>query len=632
MARISWLLPDARLVRLAAQLAENYGLEFVDIKQISMDSAIQEGKLQQSQNVDIIIARGAQAELIRRALSIPVVSIQMSAMEMGDLILKGMELQDKNLHIAFISPPATAQDLFNIQRQSNHFNVKISLYPAVTKEEHRRSVERGMADGANVFVGGATVERLTKEFDLSYIQIQTGEESLLSAYGIASEIAHAIDSEKKHNEELRTYLDYSTNGTLKIDRSGVIQFCNHYVERLLRTNERMLNGKNITDVFPELNESMLERMFQDNKDIYIRVTVGTETISINILPVTVKNQAAQRALVFLHDSTRIQKVQDSLHPRQSGHYIPRYTFDNLPNVSKAFAAAKEKAKLVANFSSVFHISGSFGTEKRQLAEAIHNANQPGGRPFRTIYCSYFSSQVLSPPPMGFGDQSLDIRSVLDASRGSTLFLDAISQLPAIDQHVVYQVIEKRIAARSSSAQNGDGTILITGDKTPLTILYQQGKIIPAMYYLLTSVVLSIPPMSERIEDVEIWIESFLQEEMERYGRYIKLTQDAHKVIRQHTWTGGLHEIRAFVRSLIFTSPRRSVDAALAQSCLVQNAPFSPNPRQGSQFEYDPQAERIVCALRAANGSRVQAAQQLGISTTTLWRSIKKYGLTKEDWL
>lgn len=630
MARICCLLPDRGLVALSSQLASEHGFDIFDIRQVSLDNAVDAAKVLIAESqVDIIIARGSQAELIHRNVPVPVVNIQMSAMELLQLVHKCAELQPEHLHIALISSTSSQLFLANIQQLMEQQHIQISLYNAVTPEDHPACIERAIADGANVFVGGAVTRAIASQLELKYVPVETGAESLLTAYEIAAEIANAIDIERKNNEEMRVCLDYSTNGTVKINRSGNIQFCNGYVERLLAKSENEIVGKLITDFFPELNDTLLAQTFENNKESYTYVRVGKETMAANILPITLENQPTQSALIFLHDSTRIRMVQENLMLKRSslpGRAV--FTFDGMPNVSRQFKQVREQIMMLSKFSALYHLSGSFGTEKTYIAEAIHNSQRPHSTPFTDVYCTAAGSYDFTYRRQSNTERLHKLSDVLENWQYGTLMLAGLSNLSFEDQHVLYELIARRYTGSSK----GDTPLLITADKTPLPDLLQQGKLLPELFYALCSVDIILPPMHERVDDVEAYIEYYLNSEMEHFGRYVKLTQDAHEVIRQHKWVGGLHEIRAFVRSVIFMSPKRSVDAMLVMQILGAHTPPKSVEHTAPRTARSAPAERIIQALHDSGGKQAEAARKLGISTTTLWRSIKKYGLSKDDWM
>ena len=115
--------------------------------------------------------------------------------------------------------------------------------------------------------------------------------------------------------------------------------------------------------------------------------------------------------------------------------------------------------------------------------------------------------------------------------------------------------------------------------------------------------------------------------MSMYGRYVKLTEGARKMVRD-SWYGSLHEIRNFCRSAIFMSPKRYLD----ENFVAQTFEHLSKNLADSTRQHDPKAARIIAALKNSCGNRSAAAKDLGISTTTLWRTIKKYNLSEDDWM
>ncbi len=636
MARIACLLPEAELVPLALQLAQQCELDLAEIKYVSIDHTIAETHRQRAAGIDIFIAGSVQAEMIKRTLSVPVVTLEMSGMELADVLITARAMQGQSAHVGLITGLVTPRSQFKLRHQAEHFEFPISSYCAVTREEHRACMEQAVQEGVTVFCGGHLTREIAHEMGYPVLRPKIGEESMLEAFATAIEVARAVDFEKNHNEEFHAWLDYSPNGTIKIGPDGAIQLCNQYVENLLHFNEEQLRDHSITEFFPEVTAQELERVFLKGEERFLRVAVHEEEISLNIIPMGGKQQRPANALVFLHDSSRVQKLQASFADPAKGRHLPAHTFATMPNTSASFAKTTANARLLLNFTKVLHISGPYGTEKRYLAEAIHNeANS--GRPFLAAYCTamdkgagnaeHFYGQGLPSDP--------DLAKLCAESAGGTLFLDGLSRLSYQNQHYLYDVLMQHsyVYPAANSPLVELPWLIITGDRTPLGQLYREGRLITSLYYLLGSAQLLIPPMSDRPEDVEAWWSHFLRRDEERYGRYIKLTQEALQVLRDHPWNGGLHEIRAVVRATLIQSPKRSVDAAFVQGILRQCAdPNVTNPQAPPAAPMNPQAQRLLEALRANGGNRAAAARQLGISTTTLWRRIKNYHLNPEDWI
>ncbi|MPN31150.1 Alginate biosynthesis transcriptional regulatory protein AlgB [bioreactor metagenome] len=170
--------------------------------------------------------------------------------------------------------------------------------------------------------------------------------------------------------------------------------------------------------------------------------------------------------------------------------------------------------------------------------------------------------------------------------------------------------------------------MLAADTRDLGELVRAGAFREDLYYALSVMILSIPPLRQRKEDISGWAEFFFQELQQRHGRYVHLIRGAWQRLLDYDWPGNLAQLRSLCERIIVESPRRTVDEFFLDSQLRVYGPVQrqEEPHDSSAVYYDPKAARIAQLLRNHHGSRSIVAKELGVSTTTLWRYIKKYGI------
>lgn len=629
MARIACLLPDENTAALMIQIAQNSALDIIDIRATTEEQALQDACVQLSMGAEIIISRGMLADLIETELHIPTIAIQISATGLEAAVAQAKTLVSDRPRLVMTGLSSTQKSLYYAGLLEKRYDVNISLCPQVGRERYDEFVRRELANGGNVLVGGDRTRAIADENNIPFIRAEVDAEAILEALDMAAGMAQAVDFERRHNDEFRTLLDYSLNGMIKIDNAGTIELVNRYVETLLDETETGLRGKSITAFFPAISPDTLARVFAESEEAFVRARIKNDIIALNIIPIHGVREQQRGALIVLPDSARIQRLQSKI-PRAaySLDYIATNTFALFPNVSQAFEQVKERARRIGAFETAVHISGPFGTEKLKLAQAIHNESEFSSGPFVHVVCDTLSANSdMSDYIFGSRDGGGERQSMVDLAMGGTLFLDKISSLNHNAQHMLYALINFQIRPRRMQTEFLGGKIrIITADNQPLDVLLQTGQLRTGLYYLLRSMQVVIPPIQERPEDIQAWLRHYLEQYMNRYGRYVKITEKAQKLLLDHDWPGGLPEIKSFCRSAIFLSPRRYVD----EDFVLGNLAFKTEAENTESSQVH--AERLLQVLRAHHGNRAASARALGISTTTLWRKIKKYGLSEVDWL
>ena len=158
-------------------------------------------------------------------------------------------------------------------------------------------------------------------------------------------------------------------------------------------------------------------------------------------------------------------------------------------------------------------------------------------------------------------------------------------------------------------------------------LTEQGSFKAELFYLLAGLVLEIPPLRRRPEDLEELIHQGVREAFEQYGRYHKITAGAERLLREYAWPGNLIQLRTFLNRMVLTADRHSIDEIQAGRLLAELYPAGTLQggaggaagkwrRAGRSGRFGPPWQR-----RAEAGEH---ARRLGISKATLWRKMKKY--------
>ncbi len=211
----------------------------------------------------------------------------------------------------------------------------------------------------------------------------------------------------------------------------------------------------------------------------------------------------------------------------------------------------------------------------------------------------------------------------------TLFLVGIERMTMPVQHRLMRMFAFENIMRTDIQPMEELNVrVIAVSKTNLRCRVAEGDFSERLYYILQGLTLEIPSLNQRQEDLRYYFEKFFREFSKKYNKYLVATQGAYERIRTLSWEGNLLQLNAFCERLVLAADHRSIDEVYIQKTFDSLYPHireSGGERQVVVY-HSPEADRIHELLEKHRGNRAQVAQELGISTPTLWRRMKKYGV------
>lgn len=168
--------------------------------------------------------------------------------------------------------------------------------------------------------------------------------------------------------------------------------------------------------------------------------------------------------------------------------------------------------------------------------------------------------------------------------------------------------------------------VIAASSVNLPARVERGEFRSDLYYALSVLSIEVPPLRRRRDDILPWMEYELNEWQDRYKRDIHLTQGARQYLLNYDWPGNLDQLGTVCQRIVLLTEKRSIDEGFLRAQLEQVAPRMLPGAEKVVLYKDQKAVQITELLRRYGGSREKVAAELGVSKTTLWRHIKKYGI------
>jgi len=286
---------------------------------------------------------------------------------------------------------------------------------------------------------------------------------------------------------------------------------------------------------------------------------------------------------------------------------------------------------VASTDANILILGDNGTGKELVARALHRNSARRKDVFLSVDLgaiseTLFESELFGHMKGSFTDAKKDKPGRFEVASGGTLFLDEIGNLSLPLQSKLLTVIEKREVVRVGSNKARPVDVrLICATNMPIYQMAKEGKFRQDILYRINTVEITLPPLRNRIEDVPILAEHFLQQYIQKYKKNIKgISSAALKKLRQYNWPGNVRELQHSLERAVILSESKILQPV--DFMLKTPQSVSDEGTLGTYNIEDVERDVIQRALRKNNGNISQAAKELGLTRASLYRRLEKYEL------
>lgn len=438
--------------------------------------------------------------------------------------------------------------------------------------------------------------------------------------------------------ELNATIDAISEGVLAWSAvTGQVTHLNRQSGQMLGIAPAELLGRPLADfiTLPEGVARALSRG-QELSDVLVNLHVpgGTRECLLSLRIVHGPGQQPATYIATLRQAETVRQLVTQMVGAQA-----RLTIDDLGGDGPAAQRVRRQALAIADAKASVLLLGESGTGKNILARAIHNSSRRAARPFLAINCRAVPRELALQEFLGYeagaygtsgvGDQP----SKFELANGGTLFLEEVDALPFDMQAALLRVSEAGDVIRLGGKRVWPiDTRIIASSHRDLEALVEEGSFRRDLFFRLSAVIISIPPLRDRPEDIAPLIERVLARLRTQIGRPLTIAPDAQRALLAYPWPGNVREMQSVLERLALTV--ESTEIALAHLPLTMRQPRPIPAARADSAETaevvslaDVERRAITHALQATGANTSQAARLLGIGRSTLWRKIKAYGLS-----
>lgn len=451
------------------------------------------------------------------------------------------------------------------------------------------------------------------------------------------------------NRELEAIFESSEDGLYITDNSATTIRINSAYERITGLSRENLLGKTMQTLVSEgvfdcsVTLEVLEKRCRVNLLQNIRggkqvIVTGTPTFNDNgDIVCIVTNVRDITELNQLRSDLENSRMLNSRYCRslleQEG--LEQMLSDMQANSSSMLQVVQRAVKVSGLDVSVL-ISGKSGTGKSMLARAIHQMSGRRDRPFVKINCGSIPESLIESELFGYvkgaftGALHEGKAGLIEAAHGGTLFLDEIGELKLDLQVKLLEVIEEKTITRVGSARKETVDIrVIAATHRDLPEMIRNSQFREDLFYRLNVVLIEMPPLSSRREDIPALARKFLAEFNQKNHAVKRMAPAVLRCIQEFSYPGNVRQLRNIVEQMAAMSENETITLDDVPLELV-NSPLTAHGASrlslGMKEALEVMEKQMVRAALERHPTEMSAARSLGIHVTTLWRKARRYGL------
>lgn len=627
-----FIAPYKEMADMVQEVCDDLNLNWtVDVG--NLEYGLLKAKRYVSEDAKVIVSRSGTAALISQYVHIPVLDIGYGAY---DIVLAVSEARNFGRKIGIIG---FSRFVYNCSVLSEPLGVEITELIINSDTEIPMMVSRAKQEGLEVILGGINSRQCAIENGLYGICFTSGKSTISTALLKAQEILDLQHREKIHSNRLKKILDFSYEGILLTDKNDNILLMNKTAQTMLGVKGDSVVGSKCYDIVPFTDWENVKK--NGIESIGNLLKVGKNYLVHNISPVISENEVTGMVMSF-QDTRNIEDIESKVRKelRLNGH-VAVYHFENIITKSQNMLQLIQQAKKYARVDSTVLITGQTGTGKELIAQSIHNESSRRNSPFVAINCASIPHNLLESALFGYEDGAFTgarkngKKGYFELANGGTLFLDEIGEIPQGLQANFLRVLQEKEIIRVG----GDKVIpinvrIIAATHRNLYELTKEGTFRSDLFHRLNVLRLSVPPLNQRLEDIPVLAELFMNQKSEELSlKAARLHPDTIEKFKTYIWEGNVRELENVIERILILKSGQNVYPEDLENLLAdiqfpaENKASSPvGQAQFSGTLEELERQFIIETLKKCGNNCEKACVILGISPSTLRRRIKEWNI------
>lgn len=387
-------------------------------------------------------------------------------------------------------------------------------------------------------------------------------------------------------------------------------------------------------------------------DLYLKESSGLDVLRF------IREGHKACAVIMMTAHATVETVTQSLHAGAEEYLGKPIRIDDLLNLIRRFEKRQVEVRpeplpwvpstIVGNSAAMLKVyrliarvapsdasvllMGPSGSGKELVARAVHSHSRRSKGPFTPVNCGALPEHILENELFGhergaFTGADSAAQGLFEATKGGTIFLDEITETTVAMQVKLLRVLQEGEIRRLGSHKNINIDVrVIAATNKPLGPLMHDGTFREDLYYRLAVVSIPVPSLAERVEDIPLLAQQFVQRANERNARNAFLTKDALAMLVQTPWPGNVRELENFVERLVIFSITDEIGVEDVQQAQSHTPNAASTSVAAATSLKEVERDQIVKVLKETGGNRSLTAKRLGIERKTLYMKARRLGI------
>lgn len=455
-----------------------------------------------------------------------------------------------------------------------------------------------------------------------------------------------------YNNHLRNIINTMMDGIIIVTETDVIDEANPAAAKILGKDVTELKGAHLGNILT--GQPLLSKMLNSGSpfrdlELYLDSPAGKIHCLATGQTSQDENGNVTGGIIVLRSLERMPKIVNNTCGTRA-----TLNFRDVIGSSKAIKETIDMARLAANNLSSVLLQGESGTGKEIFAQAIHNESGRNKGPFVAVNCGAIPRELMGSELFGYADGAFTgarrggSTGKFEMAAGGTLFLDEIGDMPLDQQVVLLRVLQdKRVTRIGDSKEIPVDVRIICATNKDLFLEVEKGRFRQDLYYRLNVISLTIPPLRDRMEDIPLLVNHFLYKLGVKGDTISNFMNPAlMQCLSNYSWPGNVRELHNVIERLAIIADNRTITIDdLPQEIRIskKTCPVKDNQVLGfsewnesyTQKKHhliaEQESEQILSMLRKYRGNLSEVAKAMGFSRTTMYRKLKMYNISRDNW-
>jgi PAS domain S-box-containing protein len=625
MKDILLIAPYKEMYQSARLIAEDGKYQSIDVVRGNLAEGLALAVNAIESHIRVIISRGGTYRLIKQSnIGVPVVEIRSSPF---DLIESLSMIMEKKGPLAIIGYSNVINN-YDEKFLRKLLKVDLTIINLGENDNVKEVISSCAARGYTVFLGDAIVKNVCDEAGYDCYLQQSGSSAIQAAMDEALRICAALKQELEQARRLRIVIDFVHDGIIAADGYGTVILFNAIAHNLLGIKEENILGESIETLS---HLPFVQKIKEGDQIVDQTFRLESRLLSVSVIPVSMETDSFGYVII-IRDVQELQAWEQKLRLALSDKgFVARHTFDSIVYRSAEIAHSISIAKKFSRYTASVLIEGESGVGKELFAQSIHNHGVYRKGPFVAVNCAALPRSLIESELFGYvegaftGSRKGGKAGYFELAHKGTLFLDEISELPLDMQAQLLRVIQEKQVMRLGDVRIIPVEVrLICATNKNLVAMARQSLFRKDLLFRINTLSLYIPPLSGRLDDIDILAAHFLDEFRKIYNKAINgFSPKAVEWLHVHHYEGNVRELRGMIERAVIICEGNIIRLSDLQSSRGEDECFSFVSTTGLPVNLsDLEKEHIHRVLTDNKGSMSKTAAALGISRSTLWRKIQ----------